>query len=116
MLVSVSIIVSVSNSVSECERIRQCERMCVSVYLRVRQCECDLVLVSVRMRVCFVCTSVLRKDEMERERKGREGKGKEDIFHPAHIVTGHMYIIMYILSCDITSHYTLSSHVVLYHL
>ena len=40
----------------------------MSVYLRVRQCEFDLVRVS--MRVCFVCTSVLRKDEMGRERKG----------------------------------------------
>ena len=69
----------------------------MSVYLRVRQCEFDLVRVS--MRVCFVCTSVLLKDEM-----GREGKGKEDIFHPAHVVAGHMYSIMYILSCDITSH------------
>ena len=53
-----------------CERIRQCERMCVSVYFHVRQCEFELVRVSVSLRVCFVCTSVSRKDEMGRERKG----------------------------------------------
>ena len=38
----------------------------MSVYLRVRQCEFELVRVSVSMRVCFVCTSVFRKDEMGR--------------------------------------------------
>ena len=39
----------------------------MSVYFRVRQCEFELVRVRVSMRVCFVCTSVFRKD----------GKGKE---------------------------------------